>query len=140
MKAIELNGQEGSASLRLVDVEKPKPAEQEVLIEVKAAGVNYADVELSRGNYPASRPLPYIIGFEASGFVVELGSQEEPIHYWFCFPGFAARADKRMRSGTSGSDLVKKLKLFADKSFPLAEAGPPLRPFQAAKQSARLVP
>jgi len=75
MKAIELNGLEGSKSLRLVDVEKPKPAGQEILIEVKAAGVNYADVELSRGNYPASRPLPYIIGFEASGVVVELGSQ-----------------------------------------------------------------
>jgi len=54
MKAIELIGLEGSKSLRLVDVEKPKPAEQEVLIEVKAARVNYADVELSRANYPSS--------------------------------------------------------------------------------------
>jgi NADPH:quinone reductase len=75
MKAIELSGLEGLESLRVVDVEKPHPGANQVLIEVKAAGVNYAEIELTQGRYPALKPLPYIMGFEAAGLVVELGSQ-----------------------------------------------------------------
>ena len=75
MKAIELNGLEGFDSLRLVTVEKPKPRAGEVLIEVKAAGLNFAEIELTRGRYPAHKPLPFIMGFEAAGIVVELGSR-----------------------------------------------------------------
>ena len=57
MKAIELSGLEGLESLRVVD------------------GVNFAEIELTHGRYTALKPLPYIMGFEAAGFVVELGSQ-----------------------------------------------------------------
>jgi len=58
MKAIELSGLEGFDSLRLVSVEKPRPQASEVLIEVKAAGLNFAEIELTRGRYPAHKPLP----------------------------------------------------------------------------------
>lgn len=75
MKAIELSGLEGIESLRVVDVEKPSPAANQVLIEVKAAGVNFAEIELTHGRYPPLKPLPYLMGFEAAGVVVELGSQ-----------------------------------------------------------------
>jgi hypothetical protein len=43
MKAIELIGLEGFKSLRVADVEKPKPEANQILIEVKAAGVNFAE-------------------------------------------------------------------------------------------------
>jgi NADPH:quinone reductase len=72
MEAIELSGLNGPADLSLVEVEKPRPADNEVLIKVKASGVNYAEVELIQSKYPLSRPLPCIMGFEASGVVVEL--------------------------------------------------------------------
>lgn len=75
MKAIELSGLGALESLRVVDVEKPKPRANQVLIEVKAAGINYAEIELTHGRYPPLKPLPYIMGFEAAGLVVELGSQ-----------------------------------------------------------------
>ena len=39
MKAIQLTGYKGFESMQLVEVEKPKPAANEVLLEVKAAGV-----------------------------------------------------------------------------------------------------
>ena len=44
MKAIELSGLEGFKSLRVADVEKPKPAANQILIEVKAAGINFAEI------------------------------------------------------------------------------------------------
>ena len=75
MKAIELSGLEGLESLRVVDVEKPHPGANQVLLEVKAAGLNFAEIELTQGRYPAVKPLPYIMGFEAAGLVVELGSR-----------------------------------------------------------------
>src|SRR5260370_4631491 len=75
MKAIELSGLEGAKSLRVVDVEKPKPGRNQVLIEVKAAGINFAELELTWGRYPALKPLPYVLGFEAAGVIVEAGSQ-----------------------------------------------------------------
>jgi len=75
MKAIELSGLEGFQSMRVVEADKPKPGPNQVLIEVKAAGINFAELELTKGKYPALKPLPYILGFEAAGIVAELGSQ-----------------------------------------------------------------
>ena len=75
MKAIELKSIEGLAGLSVVEVERPQPAPHEILIEVKAAGINFAELEMIQGMYPASKPLPYILGFEAAGVVVALGSE-----------------------------------------------------------------
>lgn len=75
MKAIELSGFEGFSSLRLADVERPKPGLNEILIEVKAAGINYAEIELTKGRYQVGKKPPFIMGFEASGIVAEVGSQ-----------------------------------------------------------------
>lgn len=74
MKAIELNSFEGFQNLKVIECEKPRPAPHEVLIEVKAAGINYADLELTRGKYPPPKALPLIMGFEAAGVVVERGA------------------------------------------------------------------
>src|SRR5579864_2545491 len=74
MKAIELSGFEGLNCLRVVEVEKPKPGANEVLIDVKAAGINYAELELTKGKYNVFKKPPFIMGFEASGVVVEVGS------------------------------------------------------------------
>ena len=74
MKAVQLNGLSGLDSLKVVEIDRPAPSESEVLIQVKAAGVNFAELEMIRGKYPAPRPLPFTMGFEASGLVAELGS------------------------------------------------------------------
>ena len=79
MKAIELTGLEGFQSMRVVEADKPQPSPNQVLIEVRAAGINFAELELTKGKYPALRPLPYVLGFEAAGIVAELGSQVKGI-------------------------------------------------------------
>jgi NADPH2:quinone reductase len=75
MKAVQLTATEGFGSLRFVEVERPRPAANEVLIEVKATGLNFAEVEQTRGRYPLHGALPLVMGFEAAGIVVELGSE-----------------------------------------------------------------
>ena len=80
MRAIQLNGLEGPDSMRLVDdAVRPRPAANEVLIEVKAAGVNYAEIEQTWGRYPLPRKLPIIMGFESAGVVVECGPLVESL-------------------------------------------------------------
>src|ERR1700730_7884626 len=73
MKAVQLSGFAGLDSLKLVEINRPTPSKNEVLIQVKAAGINFAELEMIRGGYPAPRPLPFTMGFEASGIVADLG-------------------------------------------------------------------
>ena len=73
MQAVELSGFNGLDSLRLVEVSKPKPRSGEVLIEVKAAGLNFAELELTKGKYSVGSTPPFIMGFEAAGVVAENG-------------------------------------------------------------------
>src|SRR5581483_277687 len=74
MNAIQLESTEGLDSLRLVEIEKPRPGNGELLIQVKAAGINFAELEMTRGKYPPPRPLPTVLGFEASRIVTEIGA------------------------------------------------------------------
>ncbi len=73
MKAIELGEIRGIEGLRIVEIDCPKPGTGQVLMHVKAAGINYAELETVQGRYPAIKPLPYIMGFEAAGIVSEVG-------------------------------------------------------------------
>ncbi|MDA8198997.1 MAG: quinone oxidoreductase [Thermaerobacter sp.] len=50
----------------------PKPAADEVLVRMEAAGINYLDVYQRSGAYPVS--LPFTPGQEAAGTVTEVGS------------------------------------------------------------------
>jgi synaptic vesicle membrane protein VAT-1 len=51
----------------------PKPGDGEVLIRVKAAGLNFADILSRQGLYPDSPPKPCVMGYEVSGVVDQLG-------------------------------------------------------------------
>ena len=73
MRAVVLNGYEGAKSLQMVDVDKPQPAPSEILIQVKAAGINFAELELIEGRYQVPKEVPFIMGFEAAGIVIEAG-------------------------------------------------------------------
>src|SRR6476646_2672685 len=73
MQAIQVSQPGGPEVLTPVDVPVPTPKPDEALVEVKAAGVNFIDVYLREGRYPA--PLPFINGQEAAGVVKEVGSE-----------------------------------------------------------------
>jgi NADPH2:quinone reductase len=62
-------------SLKLGDAPAPVPADGEVLIAVKAVGINYADAIMVAGNYQTKPPLPFSPGLEAAGLVATCGSR-----------------------------------------------------------------
>jgi len=64
-----------AGQLALRDVADPVPAAGELLVAVKAAGLNRADLALRSGHYEkiATRPPAPIAGLEAAGEVIALG-------------------------------------------------------------------
>jgi NADPH:quinone reductase len=75
MKAVQLKEFGGPEVLNLVQVDKPVPQGHEVLIEVKAIGVNYADTARREGQYVVKTTLPFIPGAEVAGIVTEIGEK-----------------------------------------------------------------
>jgi NADPH2:quinone reductase len=69
MQAIQLQSLDGPSALKLVDIRDPIAADDEVLVEVRAAGVSFADVLVTRGTYQERLAPPVIQGFEIAGVV-----------------------------------------------------------------------
>ena len=61
-------------NLTLDDVPAPTPGEDEVLIDVRATAVNYADSLLVAGRYQTKPPLPFSPGLETAGVVAACGT------------------------------------------------------------------
>ncbi|HSE29948.1 MAG TPA: medium chain dehydrogenase/reductase family protein [Pyrinomonadaceae bacterium] len=59
--------------LKVQDKPDPKPAAGEVLIRVKASGLNFADILSRQGLYPDSPPKPCVMGYEVSGAIEGVG-------------------------------------------------------------------
>ena len=68
MRALILNEFTGPDGVVLADVPPPKAeGDRSALIEVHAAGVSFADMLITRGEYQVRPPLPYIPGLEVAG-------------------------------------------------------------------------
>src|SRR5436190_435312 len=59
--------------LKVEERPDPQPAPGEVVVRVRAAGLNFADVLSRQGLYPDSPPKPCVMGYEVSGIVEKLG-------------------------------------------------------------------
>ncbi|TRO95527.1 NADPH:quinone oxidoreductase family protein [Glycocaulis profundi] len=59
--------------LEVAQVEVPPLNEGMVMVDVKAAGVNFPDILLVEGKYQAQPPFPFVPGTEAAGVVSALG-------------------------------------------------------------------
>jgi putative PIG3 family NAD(P)H quinone oxidoreductase len=73
MRAITLDNPGGPENLQFTEVETPSAGPGEILLKVRAAGVNRADLMQREGNYPPPPGASPILGMEASGEVAEIG-------------------------------------------------------------------
>ena len=71
MRAIQISQTGGPEVLTLRDLPTPAPGPGQALMRIEACGINFIDVYLREGRYPAQ--LPFIPGQEAAGVVVALG-------------------------------------------------------------------
>src|SRR5438874_11285827 len=73
MKAVLCKAFGPPESLAIEEVEPLKPGRGQVVIGVKACGVNFPDTLIIQGKYQFKPPLPFAPGNEVAGIVKELG-------------------------------------------------------------------
>lgn len=75
MRAIQQRRFGGPEVLELVDIDVPRPADDEVLIKVTRAGLNFADTHAREDDYIAKQTLPLVPGSEVAGVREDTGER-----------------------------------------------------------------
>lgn len=73
MKAVVIPAYGDFDVFRVEERNDPEPGQGEVLIRVRAAGVNFADIMARLGVYPDAPKLPMVVGYEVAGDVEKTG-------------------------------------------------------------------
>jgi NADPH:quinone reductase len=71
VRAVQVVRLDGPEAVEVGEVEEPKAAADQVLIDVEAAGVVFPDLLLTRGQYQMRPELPFLLGSEVAGTVRE---------------------------------------------------------------------
>jgi NADPH2:quinone reductase len=72
MKALCCDGFGGPEVLALRELPDPRPRPGELLVRMRAIGLNFADVYRRRGTYHLAGEPPYVLGYEGAGVVEEV--------------------------------------------------------------------
>lgn len=75
MKAIIVRAFGGPEVMRLEDAPDPTPGPSDVLVRIRAAGVNPVDAYIRSGTYPRKPALPYTPGLDGAGEIEAAGSE-----------------------------------------------------------------
>jgi NADPH:quinone reductase-like Zn-dependent oxidoreductase len=119
MRAIVIRAYGGTEVLKLEDVARPEPADDEVLIRVVAASINPVDVAIRKGYFAKLLGnFPLILGMDAAGIVEKVGTKVtkyktgDPVFAFFTLKGEGGYAefvtakedDVALKPGTVGFD------------------------------------
>ncbi len=88
MKAVLCKAFGPPESLVIEEVEPLKPGKGQVVINVKACGVNFPDALIIQGKYQSKPPFPFIPGSEVAGIIQELGEGVDTINVGTRVMGF----------------------------------------------------
>lgn len=68
----------GVEVLKVQEAPDPTPAKDEVVVQVKAAGLNFADILARQGLYPDGPKKPCVMGYEVAGVIEAVGEGVDP--------------------------------------------------------------
>jgi len=74
MRALTFRNFGDSSVLHYEEYPTPEIKSNEVLIEMKAIGLNFADIYRRKGNYHLEGTPPYLLGYEGSGIITQIGA------------------------------------------------------------------
>ncbi|MFE4112816.1 quinone oxidoreductase family protein [Kosakonia sp. YIM B13611] len=74
MQSLVFNEFGASDVLYLHNQPTPQPGAGELLVDVSAAGLNFADIYRRQGRYPLAGSAPWVAGYEGAGQVIAVGS------------------------------------------------------------------
>ena len=119
MKAVLCKAYGPPESLVIEDVESPTPGPGEVVISVKASGVNFPDVLIIQNKYQVKPPLPFSPGSEVAGVIKAVGEDVthvapgDEVFAFTVYGGFAQEVK---------TDAKRLLPIPAGMTFPTAAA------------------
>lgn len=73
MKAIRVHAFGAPDVMKIEEVADPRPGPDQIVVRVKAAGVNPSDTYMRSGAYTVKPPLPYTPGADGAGVVESIG-------------------------------------------------------------------
>jgi NADPH:quinone reductase-like Zn-dependent oxidoreductase len=128
MRAIVINGYGTSEHLMLTELEDPRPAPNEVLIRVRAAGVNPVDWKIRSGMLRLVLRLkfPFVPGFDISGDVAAVGSavtrfkQGDPVYAMLAPPRGGGYAELALAPESAVARKASSLTYVEAASIPVA--------------------
>ncbi|MGL1889905.1 MAG: NADPH:quinone oxidoreductase family protein [Reichenbachiella sp.] len=106
MKAVMCNEFGGPDKLVITEVPSLTPKEGEVIISVKAAGLNFPDTLIIQGRYQFQPELPFSPGGEVAGVIKEVGAGVTHI-----------KVGDRVVSGTSWGGFAEEVRGYASNTF-----------------------
>jgi NADPH2:quinone reductase len=77
MKALTFSTFGPSDVLEYIDIPNPIVKQGEIIVEMRAIGLNFADVYRRKGNYHLKGNPPFIAGYEGAGVVVDTNNNPE---------------------------------------------------------------
>jgi NADPH2:quinone reductase len=119
MRAVLCKAYGPPESLVIEDVESPTPGPGEVVISVKASGVNFPDVLIIQNKYQVKPPLPFSPGSEVAGVIKAVGENVthvapgDEVFAFTVYGGFAQEVK---------TDAKRLLPIPAGMTFPTAAA------------------
>jgi NADPH:quinone reductase-like Zn-dependent oxidoreductase len=108
MRAVVLTGHGGPEVLHVEERPDPAVGPGEVRIDVKAAGINFADTMARVGLYPDAPKPPCVLGYEVSGEVESVGGGVEEL-----------KVGDRVIAGSRFGGQASMVTVPADQAFPL---------------------
>jgi NADPH2:quinone reductase len=124
MKAIQIHKFGGPEELILEEVRDPVPGPGQLLIDVKAAGVNPVDTTFRSGAHPLAKSmkLPWIPGIDVSGVVAAIGESVKGFEIGDSVFGPAASggyAEKALLPAFKAAKLPQKFNFLEGASLPV---------------------
>ena len=77
MKALTFSSFGNSDVLEYIEIPNPSLKDDEILVEMRAIGLNFADVYRRKGNYHLKGTPPFIAGYEGAGIVIDPNNHPE---------------------------------------------------------------
>ncbi len=123
MRAIRCNQYGPPESLEVVDLPELTPQAGEVVIDVKAASVNFPDVLIIENKYQVKPPLPFTPGSEVAGVVRAVGAgvtQFQPGARVVAFTGYGGFAEQAVAPAAACVALAEGIDFSIAAAFTLA--------------------
>lgn len=95
------------AQMSLAEIESPRPGPNDLLIDVAACGLNFADLLLVQGQYQEMPPYPFTPGLEMAGRVVAVGADVSGFATGDRVAAFAGQGGLAQQAAVSSTSAIK---------------------------------